>query len=216
MVDMMQSTATASPWRSLNASSASRVRLKEWPKSIGRTSDSSQRSGPMHSSMVSTENLMTVSDSTDGAKLDSMSSFPYCCMAVKRRPSCTSAAFMISPTPLRMSALLTVGRKLESIKVWIGEKKWPTPFLRWRLRPTLMPTDASTIPRRVVGMRTQGTPRRQRAQARPATSVKTPPPMANTGSQRRKGSITRSSSIMARQLSMVFWSSSAGRTTRSS
>eukprot|EP00967_Tisochrysis_lutea_P118299 scaffold192050_cov33-Tisochrysis_lutea.AAC.3 len=45
---------------------------------------------------------------------------------------------------------------------------------------TLMPTDASTIPSSVVGSRHQGMPRRQHAQAKPAVSVSTPPPMAST------------------------------------
>ena len=47
-----------------------------------------------------------------------------------------------------------------------------------------MPTDASTIPRSVVGSRHHGIPRRQHAHANPAVSVSTPPPTASTGSER--------------------------------
>mmetsp|Transcript_22947 Transcript_22947/g.68822 ORF Transcript_22947/g.68822 Transcript_22947/m.68822 type:complete len:253 (+) Transcript_22947:922-1680(+) len=75
-----------------------------------------------------------------------------------------------------------------------------------------MPTDASTIPRSVVGSRAHGTPRLHSAHAKPAVSVRTPPPMASAGSARRSGSTRQSSSRIKSMLSMVFSSSSPGAT----
>ena len=57
---------------------------------------------------------------------------------------------------------------------------------------------------RVVGMRAHGTPRRQSAHAKPAVSVRTPPPTARMGSARRRGSTRAISSSMKIMLSMVF------------
>ena len=112
---------TASPWRSWKRSSASRVREKEWPKSIGRSSASSHRSGPMHSSIASTDSLMTSEASALCMKRSSMSRSPCSDMIRQMRASCTSAAFMISPQPERMSGSETVRRKDVSMTVWMGE-----------------------------------------------------------------------------------------------
>ena len=85
----------------------------------------------MHSSMVSTERLMTSSATASLQNFFSTRASPCSSIRSYSVRSWTSPAFMISPQPERMSAVVTVGRNAGSMNVCSGEKKWPTPFLRW-------------------------------------------------------------------------------------
>merc|ERR1719217_175296 len=66
------------------------------------------------------------------------------------------------------------------------------------------------MPSRVVGSLAQGTPLLHNAQAKPAVSVRTPPPIARAGSALRNGSTRVSSSNKNSMFSMDFSSSFPG------
>merc|ERR1711907_743785 len=101
----------------LEALVVSRVREKLCPKSIGLSSDSSHRSGPMHSSIASTLLLIISSAISSSTKFLSTSLRPCVSIRSNNEESWTKAALMIPPQAEITSALSRVGKNAASTNV---------------------------------------------------------------------------------------------------